>query len=106
MSNFHEMVKADLLGVFLDMAYFGVEATVEGNKIFIAVDNDELKKRQGGQDFAIAESATLFYALTEDLPKRKTPGQNININGRECTIDDWQEDMGISTITVRENIIV
>lgn len=106
MSDFQDMVKADLLGVFLDKAYFGIEATVEGNTILIVLDNDELKKRQGGQDFAIAESTTLFYALTTDLPSRRTPGQNININGRECVIDDWQEDMGISTITIRENIII
>lgn len=106
MSGFKDMVSADRLGVFIDVDYFGVEAVVEGKKILIVLDNDELKNRQGGQDLAVAESATLFYARTEDLPKRRAAGENININGRECIIDDWQEDMGVSTIALRENIVM
>lgn len=106
MSGFKDMVDADRLGVFIDVDYFGVEAVVEGKKILIVLDNDELKNRQGGQDLAVAESATLFYARTEDLPKRRAAGENININGRECIIDDWQEDMGVSTIALRENIVM
>lgn len=106
MEGFKDMVDADRLGVFIDVDYFGVEAVVEGKKILIVLDNDELKNRQGGQDLAVAESATLFYARTEDLPKRRAAGENININGRECIIDDWQEDMGVSTIALRENIVM
>ena len=68
------------------------------------VDTDELKERQGSQDLAVAESATLFYARTEDLPPRRSPGQSLNVNGRECIIDDWKVDMGIATIVLRENI--
>lgn len=106
MGGFKEMVNADRLGVFLDAAFFGVEAMVEGKKILIVIDNDELKERQGGQDLAVAESATLFYARTEDLPKHRAAGENLNVNGRECIIDDWQEDMGVSTIALRENIVM
>lgn len=106
MEGFKDMVDADRLGVFIDVDYFGVEAVVEGKKILIVLDNDELKNRQGGQDLAVAESATLFYARTEDLPKRRAAGENININGRECIIDDWQEDVGVSTIALRENIVM
>ena len=69
------------------------------------LDNDELKERQAGQDLAVAESATLFYARVEDLPPRRAAGENLNVNGRECLIDDWQQDMGIATVTLRENII-
>lgn len=106
MSGFKDMVSDDRLGVFIDVDFFGVEAKVEGKNILIVIDNDELKNRQGGQDLAVAESATLLYARTEDLPKRRAAGENININGRECIIDDWQEDMGVSTIALRENIVM
>lgn len=105
MSGFKDMVASDILGTFLDPETFGEIYRVEGKDIPIVVDNDELKERQGGQDLAVAESATLFYARTADLPPRRSAGENLNINGRECIIDDWQEDMGMSTIVLRQNIV-
>lgn len=101
---FKDMVKADRIEIFLNIDEFGEIHTVEGNPIQIVIDNDELKERQSGQDIAIAESSTLFYARTEDLPRRRPAGESMNIDGRECLIDDWQEDMGMSTIVLRQNI--
>ena len=103
--GFKDMVAADRESVFLNLDFFGEMHRVEGKRIPIMIDNDELKVRQGGQDLAVAESATLFYARAEDLPPRRAPGALININGRECHIDDWQEDMGMATIALRENIM-
>ena len=105
MPGFKDMVAADLLGTFLDVDTFGEVYRIEGKEIRIVVDNDELKERQGGQDLAVAESATLFYARTADLPPRRPAGENLNVNGRECIVDDWQEDMGMSTIVLRQNIV-
>ena len=105
MSGFKAMVDEDRLSVFLDTDFFGELYRIEGKEVPIVLDNDELKERQAGQDLAIAESATLFYARVEDLPTRRAPGENLNVNGRECLVDDWQQDMGIATVTLRENII-
>ena len=102
--GFKETVAADRLNVFLDQNFFGEMFRVEKKSIPIVLDNDDLKHRQGGQDLAVAESGTLFYARVEDLPSRRAPGSNLNVNGRECIIDDWQEDMGIATIVLRETI--
>ena len=104
MGGFKDMVAADRSAVFLDPEIFGEECRIEGKTVFIVLDNDELKKRQGGQDLAVAESATLFYARVEDLPPRRAPGASITVNGRECVIDDWQEDMGMATIVLSETI--
>lgn len=105
MSGFKDMVADDIMAVFLNLDDFGDTYRVEGKDIIIVVDNDELKKRQSGQDLAVAESATLFYARTADLPPRRAAGESLNINGRECIIDDWQEDMGMSTVVLRQNIV-
>ena len=105
MSSFKEMVAADLAATFINPDEFGEIYRVEGKHIPIVVDTDELKVRQGGQDLAVAESSTLFYARSEDLPPRKAPGSSLNINGRECIIDDWKEDNGMATIVLRENIV-
>ena len=104
MSGFKDMVAADRGAVFLDLDFFGEKHWVEGRNIPIVLDNDELKERQGGQDLAVAESATLFYARAEDLPPRRPAGQCLNVNGRECIVDDWKEDMGMATVVLRENI--
>lgn len=103
--GFKDMVAADLAATFLDLDTFGVMYRVEGKSIPIVIDTDELKARQGGQDLAVAESSTLFYARSEDLPPRKAPGSSLNINGRECIVDDWKEDMGMATVVLRENIV-
>ena len=102
---FKDMVAADIAATFLSKEFFGEPYRVEGKTITIVIDNDELKERQGGQDLAVAESATLFYASVSDLPPRKAPGSSLNINGRECIIDDWKEDMGMATVVLRENIV-
>lgn len=102
--GFKDMVAADRSAVFIDPDIFGEECRIEGKRIPIVLDTDELKARQGSQDLAVAESSTLFYAKVEDLPSRRSPGQSLNVNGRECLIDDWKVDMGIATIVLRENI--
>ena len=100
------MVAADRARVFLNDMEFGEMVRVDGKFVMIVIDTDQLRKRQGGQELAIAESGTLFYARVEDLPPRKAPGNNLNINGRECIIDDWSEDMGMATVILREVIAV
>lgn len=105
MAGFKDMVERDLSAMFLDVDFFGETYRIEGIEIPIVMDNDELKVRQGGQDLAVAESATLFYARAEDLPPRRAPSQSLNVNGRECIVDDWQVDMGMATVVLQENII-
>lgn len=102
--SFKDMAAADRAQVFLNVDFFGEMYRIEGKTIPIVLDTDELKVRQGGQDLAVAESATLFYARAEDLPPRRSAGQSLNVNGRECLIDDWKVDMGLATVVLRENI--
>ncbi len=103
--SFKDMAAVDNMAVFLDVETFGETYRIEGREIPIVLDTDELKKRQGGQDLAVAESATLFYARADDLPPRRAPGESLNVNGRECIVDDWKEDIGMATVVLRENIV-
>lgn len=104
-SAFKEMLAADIKNVWMNPDEFGEEWRIEGKRVVVVADSDELKERQGGQDLAVAESGTLFRAATADLPPRRAPGSNLNVNGRECLIDAWDEDEGVSTIVLRENIV-
>ena len=106
MSGFKDMVAEDRARTFLDLDFFGMTAMIEGKSIPILRDDDTLQELQGGQDLAVAESATLFFARTEDLPPRRPAGHSLNVNGRECLIDKWTEVMGMSMIVLRENIVM
>ncbi len=97
--GFKEMVEKDIKDVFLDIEFFGEKHLIEGGEILIVIDDDKLKEKK-----AVAESASLFYAYAKDLPRRRTAGQSLNIDHRDYTIDDWSEDMGVATITLRENL--
>lgn len=104
MSGFKDMVAADLSAVFLDPDLFGEECNIEGNTVLVVFDSDKLEKLRSGQDLAVAESATLFYARVADLPPRRPPEATLEVNGRVCTVDAWQEDMGMATVVLRETI--
>lgn len=104
--GFKEMVAADMAATFLDLDTFGELYQVEGKTIPIVLDDDTLQEMQGGQDLAVAESATLFYARSADLPPRRPAGHSLNVNGRICTIDKWTEQMGMAVIALRENIVM
>lgn len=102
--GFKEMVAADRLTVFLNLEEFGEAVTIERKSVRIVRDDDKLKERQSGQEMGVAEAASLFYARVEDLPPRRAPGENLNINGRECMVDEWSEDMGIATVVLHDTI--
>lgn len=106
MSGFKDMVAEDRSRTFLDLDFFGQTARIEGKEISIMLDDDTLQELQNGQDLAVAESATLFFARVEDLPPRRPAGQSLNVNGRERLIDKWTEEMGMAMIVLRENIVM
>lgn len=103
MSGFRDMLKRDR-DLFLDPDFFGETYRVEGRAVVLTPDTDALRARQGGGEVGVAESATLFYAKTEDLPSRRPAGQSLNVNGRECLVDDWSEAGGMATVVLREAI--
>lgn len=106
MSGFKDMVSEDRSRTFLDLDFFGETVLIEGKSVSIVRDDDTLQELQGGQDLAVAESATLFHARSEDLPPRRAPGNSLTVNGRVCTIDKWTETMGMATIALRESIVM
>lgn len=103
MKSFKQQIAEDL-NVFVNLEEFGELVNIEGAEIVAIIDDDKLAERKGGSELALGESSILLIAKTEDLPKRKGNGSALNINGREYTIDDWQESLGISTIALSQSI--
>ena len=101
MSNtLKELIASDIDLIFMQLDDFGETHRVEGEEIVIVIDNDTLATMKNGNILDVAESDMLFFAKTEDLPVKKAPGSAINIDGRECTVDLWTENLGISQVTV------
>lgn len=103
--GFKEMVAFDLCQTFFNFEEFAELHTIDGEEILAVIDNDELKERQGTQDLAVEDATTLLYCRSCDLPKKRKPGQTLTKDGRLCTVADWKEDMGMTTIVLQENIV-
>ena len=103
LKSFKEQVLVDLQNTFIDIDTFGEVHNVEGKDIKVVFDDDKLVQRQGGAELGVAESDLLLFALSSDLPPKKGPGSAINIDGREYVVNDWREDMGLSTVTLTQN---
>ena len=105
-TSFKDMVARDLRSTFLNLEEYGEPHRVEGKEITIVVDEDALKELSGGQKLGIAESSLLFCAAVEDLPPRRPAGEGLNVDGREYTVLDWSEDVGLATVALGQNIVM
>lgn len=102
MGVFRDDVAKDIYDVFLNLDHFADYHRVAGKRIKCVVDDDALRKRQSGQELSVEESSLMLFAKVDDLPTRQSPGQTINIDSREYIIDDWQEDIGMATLTLHQ----
>ncbi len=103
MSSFQDMVANDIHNIFLNLDEYGEVHRISGRPVNCVFDDDQLKDRQGTDEISIGESTALIFAACGDLPKRKVPGNVLDIDGRIYEVDDWREDMGMATITLHQN---
>lgn len=101
-----DLIASDIDLVFMQLDDFGEIHRVEGEEITIVIDNDTLAAMKNGSILDVAESDMLIFAKTEDLPGKKAPGSAINIDGRECTVDLWTENLGITQITLHHSRMI
>ena len=80
---------------------FGEAHKVEGKSIDIVIDNDALTKLKTESGY-LADANILLYARSADLPKRRAPGNPLNFDGRECIVQDWTENKGVSAIALEQ----
>lgn len=101
-----DLIASDIDLVFMQLDDFGEIHRVEGKEITIVIDNDTLATMKNGNILDVAESDMLIFAKTEDLPGEKAPGSAINIDGRECIVDLWAENLGITQITLHHSRMI
>lgn len=97
-----DQIASDIDSVFINTDDFCDEHVIEGCKINCSIDNDEMSKLSGGEDFGISESVLRIFAKTEDLSDAGLSyegyGSHINVDGQIYMVTDWHENMGMTEI--------
>lgn len=101
--GFKEQLTADLDAVFLNLDEFAELRRVEGKKIHVVADNDQLNKLKKGQILGLVEADMLLMGKEEDFPADLTPGRLLNVDGREMLVANSGKDLGLVEVALRQN---
>ena len=94
--GFKDAVEADLLGVFLSLEEFAGEHDVDGAVVPCVIDQVERSDRD--YESGVASDGARLFARTEDLPRRRHPGEQIAIDGRSYTVAAWRDEAGVTEV--------
>lgn len=103
MPNLKDIIASDIETVFFNLDDFAEEHFVEGKKIKIVIDNDELTKMKQGQTLGIGEADLMFFVKKKDLPKKRMPGSLLNIDNREYIVVECIENKDVMQYALRQN---
>lgn len=101
--NFKEQILQDLDEVFFNLDEFAEYHRVEGVKIAVVMDNDQLNKLKKGQILGVIEADMLLMGRENDFPSDLEPGRLLNVDGREFIISNSGKDMGLVEVALRQN---
>lgn len=101
--NFKDMIKNDLDAVFFNSTEFAEPHRVEGAKIDVVVDNDQLNKLKKGQILGLVEADMLIMGRETDFPADLSPGRLLNVDGRELLVVNSGKDMGLVEVALSQN---
>lgn len=96
--DFKTQIAADLENVFLLGDEFAELHTVEGEKILCIIDTYRGERNSGGAMYDLATADHVLMANTRDLPHRKEAGNLLNVDGKELTVETWDEQDGLTVV--------
>lgn len=102
MTEFQEMVQADIKNVFLDLSMFGESHIVEGRERTIIIDDmEKIKRNEYYQDQeAVYSKRLLFYIAAEDMGKLPDIGRLIEVDGEMFRVVQAEDESGIFAVTI------
>ena len=105
--SFKEYVSKDINNVFMDSGEFASDVIINGVKVRVSEDEDNLRYRIQKNYDGLVIGDVLFYITLEEYAKipnmRKIPQSNqaINYNGKPCMITSVTENMGLYEIIIQ-----
>lgn len=101
--GFKEQLQKDLDNVFFNLDEFAELRRVEGQKIPVVVDDDQLTNLKKGQILGLVEADMLLMGRESDFPANLEPGRLLNVDGREMVIANSGKDMGLVEVALSQN---
>ncbi len=100
--NLKEQIFAEM-ALFFNSAEFAQEATIDGKRCLVVVDNDRLMQRSKSEYEGISCGELLFYIKAADLPRKPAPESAMRFDGKPMIVFDCREDEGIYEIILTHN---
>jgi len=101
--SFKECIQSDIFGVFLNENEFSAVHTVNGKKMTIQVDENELLERDksklmGTQTSGLYKSRRLIYVARSEFGPRPAIGAMLTLDRQQYRVVDCNEEDGILAI--------
>lgn len=100
-TSFKDQIKADL-AVFLNDREFADGHTIDGKKMTVLVDENELlerdKSRLGTHADGLYKARRLIYVSKDEFGPRPANGRQLNFDGRIFRVEDCTEEDGMLAI--------
>ena len=99
--NFEEQLQSDIEEVFLNLDEFAEIHNIEGKKIPVVMDTDQMDKNV--QILGLIEADMLIMGKENDFPANLEPGRMLNVDGREMIVANVSRKQGIVEVALRQN---
>lgn len=105
MPGFKDIIRADL-NIFMNLDEFATTHTVNGKKMAVTIDNNELieraKKAKSNMD-GIYVKSTLIYVKPKDFGQLPAVGSALNLDGKIFKVTDATNEDGLYSIHLEAN---
>lgn len=106
MPTFKDIIRADIDSTFMNLEEFAGLHTVNGRKMPVTVDNNELieraKKAKSNMDGIYAKT-TLIYVKAKDFGQLPPVGSALNLDGKTYKVTDAMNEDGLYSIHLEAN---
>lgn len=102
MAILRDYLESDLT-TFLSLNEFAETHKIDGRDLLVTVDNDRLQHRSKKEYDGITVGEVLFFVKKADYGGRPEVGAPIVFDGRQMTVFDSREDIGLYEIILSQN---
>lgn len=99
--TFKEQMQQDIGDVFLNPAEFGEEHLIDGKKMVVSIDDNEMLDREKRMDGTYM-AQMLLYVSAEDFGPRPPIGRTIDVDGRPWVVADVLDEGGMYSLHLED----
>lgn len=102
-NTFKSILQQDVKNVFLNIDEFGEMHDINGQKVLVVIDENELterEKRIRRNEGELHKKQLLFYVAAEDFGVLPAPGKILKFDRKQYTITDAEDEGGVYSISL------